>query len=192
MALEFQQIGPQSLLLYASVPISFNVRARLLPEPVENGLGGIRLVEEPVNPPYIKDYDVDELPMDWPNILDVRNWAFFLVYSSDNRPVGAATVAYDTPGVHMLEGRKDMSVLWDIRIHPEFRGQGIGAQLFKVAEDWSRSRGTHMRQMKIETQTINVPACRFYAAMGCQLGGIDHFAYPSYPDETMLLWYKNL
>ncbi len=192
MTLEFQQISPASMMLYASVPISFTVRARLKPVPEENGLGGIRLVEEPVIPPYIRDYDVDELPMDWPNQFDTHNWAFFLVSTAENRPVGAATVVYDTPGIHMLDRRRDLTVLWDIRVHPEFRGQGIGSKLFKVAEDWSRSRGKHMRQMKIETQNINVPACRFYAAMGCVLGGIRQHAYVDYPNEVQLLWYKDL
>jgi hypothetical protein len=48
------------------------------------------------------------------------------------------------------------------------------------------------RQLKVETQNINVPACRFYARQGCVLGVIDRFAYPTLPDEVQLLWYKDL
>ena len=107
--------------------------------------------------------------------------------------MGAATVAYNTPGVHMLEERSDLTVLWDLRVHPDFRGQGIGARLFQTAEKWSYSRDNPVHQLKIETQNINVDACRFYARQGAVLGGINRFAYfPTYPDETQLLWYKDL
>lgn len=112
MRLEFQQISVESMLLYASVPISFTVRSQLRITPMESGLGGIRLVEEPVDPPLVKDFDAGEPPMVWPTLFDVRNWAFFIVSSGGSRPVGAAAVAFDTPGVHMLGGapRPDRAV----------------------------------------------------------------------------------
>lgn len=192
MPYEIQQIGPESLMLYASVPITFQVRSVLRLVPIDRGTGGIRLVEEPVEQPWVKDYDEDESPMIWPQRFDVLNWAFFLVSDANNRPAGAATVAFDTPGVNMLEGRRDLSVLWDIRIHPEHRGRGLGTRLFQLAADWSRSR--RCREMKIETQNINVPACRFYASMGAVLGCINQYGYINtpYADEVMLLWYKAL
>ena len=62
--------------------------------------------------------------------------------------------------------------------------------LFRAAEAWSRDRGC--RQLKIETQNINVPACRFYLRQGCVLGGINRFAYREFPEEVQLLWYKDL
>ena len=43
-----------------------------------------------------------------------------------------------------------------------------------------------------ETQNINVPACRFYAAQGCELRGIHVGAYPEHPEEVQLLWYMDL
>ncbi len=55
---------------------------------------------------------------------------------------------------------------------------------------WAAVRG--YRQLKIETQNINVPACRFYAARGCTLGSIDRHAYPGLPNEVRLCWYKEL
>jgi hypothetical protein len=44
----------------------------------------------------------------------------------------------------------------------------------------------------VETQTINVPACRFYSKMGCTLGAIDRYAYVDLPNEIQLLWFKEL
>lgn len=99
-------------------------------------------------------------------------------------------IAFDTPGVEMLEGRRDLAVLWDIRVAPEARGQGVGAALFRAAEEWARARGCS--QFKVETQNVNVAACRFYARQGCVLTAIDPSAYPGLPGQIQLLWYKDL
>jgi GNAT superfamily N-acetyltransferase len=197
--LRLVQVGPDQLHLYASIPISFWVERVLRVQPVDGGLGGLCLVEEPVPEPYLKDYDNIEMedpdqerPTRWPTTFDVSNWAFFLAFHNDT-PVGGAAVAFDSPGVNMLEGRRDLAVLWDIRVHPGHRGQGVGSALFRRAAEWARSR--NCRQLKIETQNINVPACRFYAAMGCHLGVINRYAYlsvPSIAHEVMLLWYLDL
>jgi len=44
----------------------------------------------------------------------------------------------------------------------------------------------------VETQNINVPACRFYVRMGCALLAINCMAYPELPGEAQLLWCKDL
>jgi ribosomal protein S18 acetylase RimI-like enzyme len=90
----------------------------------------------------------------------------------------------------MLEGREDIVVLWDIRVAPPMRGQGIGSALFAAVEECARSRGCRM--LKVETQNINVGACRFYAGRGLELGAVNRFAYPKLPDEVQLLWYKSI
>ena len=59
-----------------------------------------------------------------------------------------------------------------------------------TAEAWASREGA--RWLKIETQNVNVPACRFYARQGCSLGAAHRFAYPAFPDEVQLLWYKKL
>jgi ribosomal protein S18 acetylase RimI-like enzyme len=102
-------------------------------------------------------------------------------------------VAHRSPKVWMLEGRDDLAVLWDLRVHPEHRRMGIGGALFRAAAQ----RATHMgcRHLKVETQNINVAACRFYAAQGCRLRAIDREAYAADPrvaHEAMLLWTLDL
>ena len=42
----------------------------------------------------------------------------------------------------------------------------------------------------VETQNVNVRACRFYARQGFALGAVNRDAYPDLPDEVLLLWYK--
>lgn len=191
MSLQITSIPPSGLSEYARIPIRFEVASILQPEPVNGGLGGILLRELPVEP-YVKDYDLDETPADWPQQFNVDNWGFFLAYSGVEL-VGAAAVAFDTSGIHMLEGRPDLAVLWDIRVRPEWRGRGVGKALFERAGQWSRERGC--TQMKVETQNVNVRACRFYQKMGCELGLIHRYGYAAIPhvrEEVMLCWYLGL
>lgn len=46
--------------------------------------------------------------------------------------------------------------------------------------------------MQIETQNINVPACRFYAGAGYVLCGIGRFAYADLPEELQFIRQKDL
>jgi GNAT superfamily N-acetyltransferase len=195
MSLEFQQVGPETLPLYASVSIAYEVGSVYRVESIAGGLGGLMLKEQPVSP-YVKDYDTqtegDDNPQGWARQFDLSNWGFFLAMDGE-RAVGGAAVVLNSPEIHMLENRSDLAVLWDIRVQPEQRGKGIGWQLFQRAADWAR--GQNCTQLKIETQNVNVPACRFYARQGCHLGAILRHAYAGCPDvahETMLLWYLDL
>lgn len=175
---------------YAAIPIAFEVRRILALDSVDGGLGGFTLVERPVDVPYVKDYDAyDGGPARWAERFDLSRWGL-LGARRDGRLIGGAAVAWDTPEATMLEGRGDLAVLWDLRVAPEARGRGVGAALFRAAEAWAAARGC--RRLKIETQNVNLPACRFYARQGCVLGGIHRFAYPELPHEVQLLWYQDL
>ncbi len=110
-----------------------------------------------------------------------------------NKSIGGLTLAYKTPGVYMLEDRDDLTVVWDIRVLSEYRYQGIGTILFQKAIEWARDK--HCTQLKVETQNVNEPACRFYVKQGCKLGGLNRFAYQEDPltrEEVQLLWYLNI
>jgi len=176
---------------YSRLPISFIVDRILTVRPIDNGLGGLLLEEARVDRPYVKDYDTLEgnAPRFWPTRWDLSHWGMISGFDEDNLVAGA-TLAFNTDSLEMLEKRTDLSVLWDIRIHPDYRRRGIGQALFRAAETWARARGC--RQLKVESQNVNVAACRFYAKQGCVLGAIDRFAYADLPDEVQLLWYKNL
>jgi GNAT superfamily N-acetyltransferase len=175
----------------ARIPIAFNVESVFDVLPRDGGLGGLVLSERRVDVPYLKDYDATEgeRPAQWAARFDVSNWGLVAARSGGVR-VGGAVIAYNTRGVNMLEGRTDLAVLWDIRVAPEARGRGVGFGLFRAVEAWASARGCKL--LKIETQNINVPACRFYARQGCVLGAINRFAYRELPEEVQLLWYKTL
>lgn len=91
-------------------------------------------------------------------------------------------IAFRTADLHMLGGRDDVAVLWDIRVAPKQRRSGVGSALFRAAERRAGDRGCGW--LKIETQNVNIAACRFCQKMGCTLGGIEWFADPELPDEV--------
>ena len=119
---------------HGRIPIAYEVRSRYRTDPTDNGLSGIALVEEPVDPPYVKDYDQtsEEGPARWLGRWDMSSWGLLAAYDGTRR-VGGALLARRTPKVNMLEGRDDLAVLWDLRVHPDHRGAGVGQQLFEAA-----------------------------------------------------------
>ena len=180
---------PDELEEYGSVPIAFEVRSILKVDFVgKNGLGGFSLKEEKVASPWVKDYDFDGGPTRWRR-WDISHWGILSAFSEGER-AGGAVVALDTANMNFLEGRDGHAAVWDIRVAPELRGHGIGRKLLDQALNWARQRSCVL--MKIETQNINVPACRLYASQGCQLGTVRRLAYSDYPDEVQLIWYKAL
>ena len=191
MRIEVTEEPITTLAQYASVPIAFEVGSILDVMATANGLGQFVLTERPLDGPYIKDYDsINEAePAQWPRRFDMSNWVLFAA-RVEGRRVGGAVVAFSTPGLNMLERREDLAILWDIRVSPEARGQGVGSALFRAAEACARAKGC--RQLQVETQNINVGACRFYARQGCVLRAVNHNAYPEIPDELQMLWYKEL
>jgi GNAT superfamily N-acetyltransferase len=145
------------------------------------------LEERTLETPWIKDYDeaAGEGPTRWAKRGDVFHWGILAAYV-DGRRVGGCVLAHKTDGVNKLEGRGDLVAMWDLRIHPDLRGKGIGSGLFTAAAAWARKR--RCRELKVETQNINVPACRFYMRQGCRLDAINRHVYEDFPDEVELIW----
>ena len=180
MAIEIREEPIASLSRHAAIPIVFTVRSRM-------HVGDERLVEVPVECPFVKDYDAagGGGPATWAARFDVSRWGL-LVARWDGRRVAGAVVAWRTRGLSMLEGRDDVAVLWDLRVAPAHRRAGVGAALFDRAAAWACARGCV--RLDVETQDLNVAACRLYASRGCVLRRVDPHAYPTLPAETMLLW----
>ena len=190
MSIEIVEHSPALLGSYSDIPISFTVDSQYRVDTIDRGLGGWRLVEERVDPPYVKDYDEGgERPLQWLKRWNIANWVVLAAVRNGIR-LGGVVVAWNTLGVNMLEGRDDLAVLWDLRVHPDHRRVGVGSRLFQHAAAWAHAKGC--RQLKVETQDINVRACKFYAKQGCYLGAVHPGAYPEFPDEVQLLWYLNL
>jgi len=191
MKFEISEAPIAGVATLARVPISFRVERVCDVGPPDGCPGTFVLSERALDAPYLKDYDSlpGEGPTQWARQFDLSNWGFIRARSGA-RLVGGAVIAARTPGVTLLEGRDDLAVLWDIRVVPEVRGQGIGAALFRAAEVWAVAN--RCRELKVETQNINVSACRFYQRQGCTLRRVNRHAYRDLPAEIQLLWYKDL
>ncbi|MFL5521789.1 MAG: GNAT family N-acetyltransferase, partial [Gemmatimonadales bacterium] len=182
---------PASLDTYASVSSAFEVRSML---DVSTGSVEEVMARWPVKrlaQAYRKDYDAvaGNHPTDWSGLLHSVPMLQCGAYDDDGR-VGGALVLRDAPAVELLEGRRDVALLWDIRVAPAHRGRGIGTMLFETAVMWAQSQGC--RGLLVETQDTNVPACRFYAGQGCRLAAMRRHAYEMFPEEVQLLWRRTL
>lgn len=156
---------------------------------VLEGTTGIELWEREIERPYRKDYDAVENPLDWPGRFDFSNWILLGAFAAGER-IGGAVAAFDSPELEMLEGRRDLLGLWDIRVSSNARRLGIGSALFRFIEAWGRTKSC--RELVVETQNTNVAGCRFYAHQGCRLKRASRDAYPSQPNEVQLIWSKGL
>lgn len=188
MNTQIRRETPLELASYEKVPSAFEVSEVFDVDAPQRGLDGLRLVLRRLSATYVKDYDLraEERPSGWSARFPLESWGILSAWRGSDR-VGGAAVAWQTPGI---EPRAEMAVLWDLRVVATARRQGIGGALFHAAEQWAKERGA--RWLKVETQNVNVPACRFYAGRGCTLGGIQRFAYASAPDEVQLFWYRAL
>ena len=73
------------------------------------------------------------------------------------------------------------------------RRLGAGRALMARAEAWTRSRG--LTGIMLETQNVNVAACRFYERCGFVLGGFDQRLYRGFDPDTIevaFFWYREL
>ncbi|MDA1053271.1 MAG: GNAT family N-acetyltransferase [Planctomycetota bacterium] len=170
---------------YGMISSAYTVDQRYVVGPIEGGLAGLDL--EPVEPPFVKNYDRDNGhgPEGWHEQWDMAHWGVLSAFDDSTR-LGGALIGWDTPQIDILDGRADLAVLWDIRVGSNYRSQGIGSAIFRSVLDWARER--NLIAVKIETQNINVPACRFYARQGCRLTAINPFAYPDLPEEAQFIW----
>lgn len=184
--LELREEALTALRLHIAIPSDFVSRTVL--DVVSQGKPH-ELRERELVEPFRKDYDLVEDPMRWPVRFDTSHWTLIGAFCGDTR-VGGAIGAFNSPGVQMLEGRNDLVVLWDLRVAPDARRQGVGSALFGAIEAWGQAR--RCRELKVETQNVNVAACRLYAAQGCALEEVNYGAYPDFPNEIQLIWRKAL
>jgi len=141
------------------------------------------LVERRLSEPFDKGrrYDLKES-----DIEDVRrrleqDKGLYLVAQDGGRIIGMLDLE--------LEAWNNTAWLWYLLVDKAYRGRGVGRRMFERAIEYARRQG--VRAITIETQSNNVPACRFYAAMGCELAGLNDLFYSNEDlevGEVALFW----
>ncbi len=148
---------------------------------------GWRLVERPLPQPFDKGhrYDFDEREQENIRQRFQQGDGLHLVVEYGGQIAGI---------LDMVPQEWNHTVfIWNIMLDTAIRGQGVGRALFQRAVDWARQLG--YRALVLETQTNNVPACKFYAAMGCRLEGIREMLYTNRDierNEVAIFWVYSL
>jgi len=191
MTIEITEIEQDAFPSYSSISPEYMVKSEFECISGDGGLSGILLRERKLPQPYPK-YQDDGGPEEWSRQFDVSIWGIFLASDGDTL-AGAAAVATPSNGMFVTARGSDIAVLWDIRVQKAYRRQSVGTQLFCRCVSWARQHGFSI--LGIETQNVNVPACRFYAKHGCDLAEIRKTGYSGHPKvahEAMLIWHLKL
>ena len=88
-----------------------------------------------------------------------------------------------------IEPWRNAAWIWNLMLDVDVRRMGLGRRLVDHSIEWARYR--KLRAVMLETQTNNVPACRFYHKMGFQLVGVNDAFYTNFDyqrDEISLFW----
>lgn len=191
MTISIVEDDPARLEEYATIAIGFTVAEVFDDQAVEALLRGDVPLATRLPAPRWKDYDryTGNRPTDWPDRFDVSRWVILAAFV-DGQRVGGAGVIHADPLIDLVRECPDCALLWDLRVAPPMRAQGIGTALVRAAEGVAIRRGA--RAIRVETQQVNVPACRFYARNGFSLERVVPDAYVDLPGETQLLWRKAL
>ena len=147
-----------------------------------------RLVERPLDPPFrSNDFSLDR---------QQREEVAVRLRDGDGLYLAA-----EDPGTERLvalldmerERWRDTAVIWNILIDRAYRRHGLGRDLIGRAIAWAREQG--LRGLVLESQTNNMPACRFYQAMGFKLCGLDDHFYSNDDmgvSEVAIFWWYEL
>ena len=191
MILSIVEDDPAHLEDYARIPTAFVVTEVFDDQALEAMLRGDDGNATPIAERYWKDYDAHpgNRPTDWPSRFDLSRWTI-LAALADGERVGGAAVIVGDPQSELLLDARNCALLWDLRVAPAMRGRGVGSALVRAAADVAARYGA--RTLRVETQQINVAACRLYAHHGFRLERLTPGAYADLPGETQLLWVKEL
>lgn len=177
-------VTTETLEAYAAVSAAAVVRTRLKVDALMSP-DGPRFVEEPLPRPRTLDSDLWETPKAWATRTDLDRWRMLCAFDVDAR-AGGAVLAFEPDDHWFFPPEPGLAVLWDIRVAERHRRRGVARRLLEEAAACVAEEG--YRHLAIETQDVNVAACRLYASCGAVLTNARPGAYPQHPDETALLW----
>ncbi|MDN4608277.1 streptothricin N-acetyltransferase SatA [Sporosarcina highlanderae] len=151
----------------------FIVFGRIVPTFVNNVWN---YTEELFTEPYFKKYEDDEIDMSY---VEEESKAVFFYYDK-NKCIGRIKIRSNWNGFALIE---------DIAVAKNYRKNGVGKSLLHKATEWALEKNSI--GLMLETQDINLSACRFYAKNHFVIGAVDTMLYSNFPtaNEIAVFWY---
>lgn len=177
---------PGDVELLAEIRPGFTSNTALKVERIGSGVAqGWQLAEIQLPTPFEKQHGYDFTPEERESIAQrlaqTNTLMEVAVDRATNRIVGVLDVEE--------EAWRETAWIWNIMLDVDARGAGIGREMINHTIGWARRR--NLRALLLETQSNNVPACRFYLRMGFQLVGINTLFYTNQDlekGEVALFW----
>ncbi|WP_104664597.1 GNAT family N-acetyltransferase [Ensifer adhaerens] len=158
---------------FAGCDFSFEITSEALPPFTGPGLGAIAFVES-----YIKSYQSD--PQELVDAAAEPDTTL-LAARIDGRLAGYIALSKAWNGFAEVD---------DITVDKDARRAGVARALMDRAVVWAKDRD--LPGLRLETQSNNVAACRFYERYGFELSGYDRHLYSALTPgtrEIALYWY---
>jgi GNAT superfamily N-acetyltransferase len=174
MEITIREIDRDSLQNVNNCDATFTVDSKFVLR-AENGVVYYSVVSVE---PYQKPYEFEE--KDYSSYISNPNKTIYFAYA-DDQLAGQINVARHWNAYAWID---------DFMVDLHFRRLGIGRAMMQRVVAWARFR--HLPGIMVETQDVNVPACRFYDNFGFRLCGFDTYLYKGLcpdTDEIALYWY---
>ncbi len=158
---------------FEACDFSFEVTAEAVPPFDGPGLSGTMPVDA-----YRKTYDAD--PVELLEAAAESDAALF-VARAEGRMLGYIALSIGWNGYAEID---------DIAVDASARRSGVAVAMMDKAVNWAREHS--LAGLRLETQSNNVAACRFYARYGFELAGYDRYLYTALNPgtrEVALYWY---
>ncbi|KOP67369.1 hypothetical protein AMS62_20575 [Bacillus sp. FJAT-18019] len=151
----------------------FTIIGRIVPR-YEDGIWSY--TEEIFKEHYNKQYELDDIDDSY---IEDEDKAVYFYYEED-RCIGQIRLNTNWNGFGLVE---------EIYVAKGIRNKGIGTALLNQAEEWARQN--QLIGLMLETQDVNLLACRFYAKHSFVIGAVDTMLYSKFPSahEKAVFWY---
>ncbi|OAQ87493.1 streptothricin-acetyltransferase [Purpureocillium lilacinum] len=179
----------------AACDFSFNI-SEVVAKPYHHLALDQPIATTPVEPPRTKSYGFAEEDFDEPGTAESVILALTAPSDDDKDDCDGAAASKGRRILGYAFAFKDwngMATLNTIALDASLRGKGQGKRLFGAVVEWAREVG--VKGIRVETQSNNVPACRFYKKQGLSFGGYDEYLYRAIEEhkaETAIYWYYML
>ena len=155
----------------------FTIFVKIIPEFIG---GNWAFMEELFEEPYEYKYPIDN--EDYSEYINSNDKKIFLFYEKNNCVGQIILKKYWNKNTYIQ----------DICVAKNCRNKGIGYKLMDKAVEWTKMNG--LKGIMLETQDVNIIACKFYKKYGFILGGVDTMLYSNFKnaDQKALFWYYKI